>query len=284
MVRFCERAGIKVPRTHITRAEDDMALVARNFVYPSLIKPIHRYTAGFPVESAKVLVAQNPQEAQDFFVRYPQMKGATLMQELIEGADDQVFQYTALVNTQGEIATWSTVRKLRQYPAGYGSMCYGQTEKNEALATQGRKLIVALGYRGLGSLEFKYRQKDGGYYFIEMNTRLPWYNGLFADAGVNLPYLAYLDLTSGLSGHNATSLAPPQQRDGITWVGYHNYAACFREIKNQRTISRTTFLSHVARSKSYGWWNWADPKPFLASGVLAARHGTGMVLRKIGLR
>ncbi len=36
-----------------------MAQVARDFVYPSLIKPIHRYTAGFPVESAKVLVAQN---------------------------------------------------------------------------------------------------------------------------------------------------------------------------------------------------------------------------------
>ena len=137
MVRFCERTGIKVPRTHITRAEDDMAQVARDFVYPSLIKPIHRYTAGFPVESAKVLVAQNPQEAQDFFARYPQMKGATLMQELIEGEDDQVFQYTALVNTQGEIAAYSTVRKLRQYPAGYGSMCYGQTEYNEALALGG---------------------------------------------------------------------------------------------------------------------------------------------------
>src|SRR3954452_5850959 len=101
MVQFCERTGIKVPRTHITRPEDDMTQVARNFVYPSLIKPIHRYTAGFPVESAKVLIAQNAQEAPNFFARYPQMKGATLMQELIEGADDQVFQYTALVNTQG---------------------------------------------------------------------------------------------------------------------------------------------------------------------------------------
>jgi len=284
MVRFCERVGIKVPRTHISCPEDDMAQVARDFVYPALIKPIHRYTAGFPVESAKVLVAQNAQEAQDFFGRYPQMKGATLMQELIEGDDDQVFQYTALVNTQGEIAAYSTVRKLRQYPAGYGSMCYGQTEYNEALELAGRKLILALGYCGLGSLEFKYRHRDSGYYFIEMNTRLPWYNGLFADAGVNLPYLAYLDLASGFSAHNAAGYAPPQQRDGTTWVGYHNYAACFREIKTQRSLSRTTFLSQIARAKSYGWWNSADPKPFLASGILAARRAAGSVLRKMGLR
>jgi predicted ATP-grasp superfamily ATP-dependent carboligase len=175
------------------------------------------------------------------------------------------------------------VRKLRQYPAGYGSMCYGQTEKNDALAAEGRKLILALGYRGLGSLEFKHRQKDGGYYFIEMNTRLPWYNGLFADAGVNLPYLAYRDLTGQLSGQPEANAAP-QQRDGATWVGYHNYAACFREIKKTNPISRMTFLGHVAHAKSYGWWNWPDPKPFLASGILAARRTAGKVLRKIGLR
>ena len=190
MVQFCENAGINVPRTHITCAKDDMAQIARDFVYPCLIKPVHRYTASFPVESAKVLIAQTPAEAQAFFDKFPQMKGATLMQELIEGGDDQVFQYTALVNTIGQVAAYATVRKLRQYPPGFGSMCHGQTEKNEALAAEGLKLIQALGYRGLGSLEFKHRKKTGGYYFIEMNTRLPWYNGIFADAGVNLPYLS----------------------------------------------------------------------------------------------
>ena len=241
---------------------------------------MHRYTAGFPVETAKVLVAKTSEEAQAFFARYPQMKGATLMQELIEGGDDQVFQYTALVNSQGEEAAYSTVRKLRQFPAGYGSMCYGQTERNESLAAEGRKLILALGYRGLGSLEFKYRQRDGGYYFIEMNTRLPWYNGIFADAGVNLPYLAYLDLT----GQTAAGPASPPQRDLTTWVGYHNYASWFRETKAAHPLGRTTFLAHVARAKSYAWWNWADPKPFLASGALAARRAAGRILRRVGLR
>jgi D-aspartate ligase len=280
MVRFCELAGVKVPRTHITRPEDDMAQVARDFVYPCLVKPIHRYTAGFPVESAKVLVAPTAQEAQAFFEKYPQMKGATLMQELIEGGDDQVFQYTVLVNTKGEIAAHSTVRKLRQYPAGYGSMCYGQTEQNEQLVAEGRKLVLALGYRGLGSLEFKYRQKDGGYYFIEMNTRLPWYNGIFADAGVNLSHLAYLDLT----GQSAGNAGPPRQRDLTTWVGYHNYASWFKETKIGHPIGWGKFISHVAQAKSYAWWNWADPKPFLASGVLAARQAAGKILRRLGLR
>ncbi|HZI55925.1 MAG TPA: hypothetical protein VFF39_04085 [Verrucomicrobiae bacterium] len=279
MVRFCERAGVKVPRTHITRPEDDMAQVARDFVYPCLVKPMHRYTASFPVESAKVLVAKNAQEAQAFFEKYPQMKGATLMQELIEGGDDQVFQYTALVNAQGQIAAHATVRKLRQYPAGYGSMCYGQTEKNEELAAEGRKLILALGYRGLGSLEFKRRQKDGGYYFIEMNTRLPWYNGIFADAGVNLAHHAYLDLT----GQSSES-SPPFQREHTTWVGFHNYSGWRRETRSQHPIGFGKFVASVARAKSYAWWNWKDPGPFLGSGNFALRRAAGKILRRLGLR
>jgi D-aspartate ligase len=282
MVQFCESVGIKVPRTHITCAKDDMAKISRDFVYPCLIKPVHRYTASFPVESAKVLIAQTPAEAQAFFEKFPQMKGATLMQELIEGGDDQVFQYTALVNSGGQVSAYATVRKLHQYPPGFGSMCYGQTEKNEALAAEGLKLIQALGYRGLGSLEFKYRQKTGGYYFIEMNTRLPWYNGIFADAGVNLPYLAYLDLTG-------STMPQATQLDGTSWLGYHNYASWFRETRyrdtrGERPLSRASFMSSVARAGSYAWWNSADPKPFLASGILAARRTAGNLLRRLGMK
>ncbi|MGC2695078.1 MAG: hypothetical protein WA738_04735 [Candidatus Angelobacter sp.] len=285
MVQFCERAGVRVPRTHITRPEDDMAQVAQDFVYPCLVKPIHRYTAGFPVESAKVLIAQTAAEAQAFFAKYPQLKGATLMQELIEGGDDQVFQCTALVNSAGEVATYSTVRKLRQYPAGYGSMCYGQTERNEAMAAEALKLVRALGYRGLGSLEFKYRQRDGGYYFIEMNTRLPWYNGIFADAGVDLAYRAYVDLARNRPGKPMINpLKTPTQRDGITWVSYHNYRNWYRETKRQRPISFGKFVAGVAQAKSYAWWNWSDPMPFLASGMLAVRRNAGRVLRVVGLR
>jgi hypothetical protein len=36
-----------------------------------------------------------------------------------------------------------------------------------------------------------------------------------------------------------------------------------------------TFLGHVARAKSYGWWNSADPKPFLASSIFAGRRAVG---------
>lgn len=280
MAAFCERAGVRAPRTHITRPGDEMAQVARDFPYPCLAKPIHRYTTSFPMAAAKVFIANNPEELEGFFATYPQLKGATLVQELIEGGDDQVFQCTALVNGAGEIAAYSTVRKLCQYPPGYGSMCHGRTEPNATLAAEALKLVRALGYRGLGSLEFKYRQKDGAYYFIEMNTRLPWYNGIFADAGVNLARLAYLDLT----GQAPAPSAQPVQRHGTTWIGFHNYSLRRRETCSQRPVAFGKYFSAVARAKSYAWWNWRDPAPFLASGWLALRRLGGKALRRMGLR
>jgi predicted ATP-grasp superfamily ATP-dependent carboligase len=175
------------------------------------------------------------------------------------------------------------VRKLGQYPPGFGSMCYGQTERNEAMAAEALKLIRALGYRGLSSLEFKYRQKDSGYYFIEMNTRLPWYNGIFADAGVNLPLLAYADLT-GTFKEFAPAPPSPGQRELTTWVGYHNYRGWYQERKSAQPISFGKFVATVAQARSYAWWNWADPKPFLASVAQAARRMAGSILRRLRLR
>ncbi len=282
MVAFCERAGVRVPRTHISRPEDDMAQITRDFVYPALIKPVHRYTAGFPIETAKVLIAQNAQEALAFFEKYPQLKGGTLMQELIEGGDEQVFQCTALVANSGEIS-YSTVRKLRQHPPGYGSMCYGRTERNDVMAAEALKLLLALGYRGLGSLEFKYRQRDGGYYFIEMNTRLPWYNGIFADADINLARMAYLDLTQNKNSLRQ-ELLQTIQRDNTTWLSFHNYRSSRKTDTGKREISFAQFAANVASAHSYAWWNWADPAPFFASLMLAARRMAGSILRRLRLR
>jgi D-aspartate ligase len=278
MTEFCRRAGVRVPLTHITQGGDDIAEVARGFPYPCLVKPIHRYTRGFPVHSGKVFIARSPEELKAFFAEAPQLRGATLIQELIEGEDDQVFQCTALVKSDGEIAAYSTVRKLRQYPAGYGSMCYGRTEPNQEMATEGLKLLRALGYHGFGSLEFKYREKDGGYYFIEMNTRLPWYNGIFADAGVNLAHLAYLDLT----GEPTPDPSSVRQRDGTSWSSYQNYSRWYRD--SGREMSWGKFAGSLARSKSHAWWNWGDPAPFFGSSFTGVKHAAGNLLRRMHLR
>ena len=192
IVRGFRYFGFYVPFTWNTHPEDDICANGKGNAFSGLVKPIHRQAVAFPIP-AKVFVACNQHELESFFRNNPQLMGATLAQELIEGGDEQIFQCTALVRHSGDTVR-ATVRKLHQFPPGYGTMCYGKTERDDEIWHRIPAVGRALAQCGLSSLEFKYRKSDGRYYFIEMNTRLPWYNGIFDDAGVNLPYLAYLDL------------------------------------------------------------------------------------------
>jgi hypothetical protein len=67
-------------------------------------------------------------------------------------------------------------------------------------------------------------------------------------------------------------------------VSYHNYRSCYKETKGSAGAVSACFGSHVAQARSYAWWNWQDPAPFFASGLLAARRFAGAFLRKLRLR
>jgi predicted ATP-grasp superfamily ATP-dependent carboligase len=147
-------------------------------------------------------------------------------------------------------------------------MSFGRSEMAACLVPQTLAFLEFWRYRGLASLEFKYQPKDGKYYFIEMNPRLPWYSALFAHAGVNLPYLAYLDLTNG--DEFPRSRAP--QRDGVYWIAFTNDLASFLRTRRRGPADYLKWIASVARARSHAWWDWRDPWPFLRS-----------VLRLIGL-
>jgi len=278
IAEFCKKVGVHVPLTLITRAEHDASWIAKETPYPCLVKPVHRQAVQFPM-AAKVFVAQNARELESFFLTNPQLKGATLVQELIEGGDEQIFQCTVLVKDSGA-TEYATVRKLHQYPLGYGTMCYGQTERNDELLAESLKLLRALDYRGLGSLEFKYRASDKNYYFIEMNTRLPWYNGIFDDAGVNLAYFAYQDLI----GEPGQSLQQSTQQRDMAWTSFRKYSAWYKEARKEQSTSLWDWIVSIGRAHSFAWWNWRDPGPFVASLVFRLRGIVAGGLQLAGIR
>jgi predicted ATP-grasp superfamily ATP-dependent carboligase len=259
MSRVCRLAGVLVPRTHVTRPDEDLAESVGGLPFPCLIKPNRSFHSAFP-PGLKNYVARSPAEFLAFYQAHPELKGTTVCQEIIEGGDDNMFEWIVLVRGSGEPGAEFCARKLRQYLPGYGVMCFGRSEENEVLAAQASQLLRPLDYRGLASLEFKYREKDGRYYFIELNPRLSWFSALFADAGVNFPYLSYLDLT----GNPRPEPTGARQRNGVHWI---NFALDLKWFVRSRgagaRVGLLSWLRSVARARSYAWFDWRDPKPFL---------------------
>jgi D-aspartate ligase len=256
MSRVCQEAGVRTPHTYVTRPDDDLRAQASNFPFPCLIKPARNFDNPLPFEGKKNFVAFSPKELQEFYGRNPGFQGTTIWQQIIEGEDDDIFQCTALIQESGDIGALASVRKIHQYPKGFGKMVFGRTEENTVVVSEALKLLRFVGYRGIASLEFKYQPKDGNYYFIEVNPRLPWYGSLFMEAGVNLPYLAYLDLT----GKTHDEAFKTVQRNDVYWISLRKEPA--------RLMSLLQWLPTLAtRTRAYDWFDWLDPVPFLLSTI-----------------
>jgi predicted ATP-grasp superfamily ATP-dependent carboligase len=258
MSAACHDAGVLAPRTHIVGPDEDLVRLAGELAFPCLVKPNRDFDNPFPAR-LKTFIARSPGEFLGFFRQHPRLRGATVCQQIIEGGDENIFQCTVLVCRSGEVGAVFCARKLRQYRPGYGVMCFGRSEANEVLAAHALRLLRALRYRGLASLEFKYCTNDGCYYFIEMNPRLPWYNALCVDAGVNLPYLAYLDLAE-------TRLPRPvraRQRDGVYWISFKLDLGWFLLSRIAGRARLLAWLRSLARARSFAWFDWRDPRPFL---------------------
>lgn len=262
MSRLCEQAGILCPRTHVTVPDEDIGQAAETFSYPCIIKPVRSFHSAFPPRR-KNYVAKSPAALFRFYEQNPGLLGSTLWQEVIKGGDEEIVQCNVLIGTSGETRAVCGVRKLRQYPPGFGNMCFGRTEANDIAASLGLKLLHFLRYRGSASLEFKRQPDDNRYYFIEMNPRLPWYCGLFAAAGVNLPYLAYLDLTGGDGCESVCS----RQQDGVHWMNAgDDLRSSFGSLRLQ-SRSGLQWMRSLARTRCFAWWNPRDPAPFLRATV-----------------
>jgi D-aspartate ligase len=275
MVAICRGAGVRAPRTHVVRAEEYLPDLATRLSYPCLIKPNRTFDTPFPPR-CKNFVAASPAQLLDFYEQHPALRGATVCQEIIEGGDENIFQCTVLMRSGGQPGAVFCARKLHQYRPGYGVMCFGRSEANEIIAAESQRLLRALlRYRGLASLEFKYRARDGRYYFIEMNARLPWYNALCSDAGVNLPHLAYLDLTE-----NQPAAGGVKQRNGVHWISLKLDLGWFvQSWMAGRGAGLASWLRSIARARSYAWFDWRDPVPFVRATADLLTYGFRDLLR-----
>lgn len=156
-------------------------------------------------------------------------------------------------------------------------MSFGRSETNDAVHALASRLVRSVNYRGLASVEFKYRARDRQYYFIELNPRLPLHNVLLADAGVNLAHLAYLDLVAKdrFEAHTVP------RRPDVHWMSLKFEVGGFLSARGAARLTPLRWVVSLARARSFAWWDWRDPRPFLRSMLDLFERGW---LRLLGKR
>ena len=187
-----EAAGIPVPRTAYPASAGEARAAAEEFGLPVLVKPSS--TEGFKRRfKRQAFRCETAAEAEEAYAQAEPYE--PMVQEVIPGGDDELYTLGSYLSQHGEAVGLFCGRKLRQTPPGVGTCRVGEAVWVEEVVEQGLKLLRALEFHGLSQVEFKRDVRDGAYKLMEVNPRLFQWHGLAAACGVDLPLIAYRDLT-----------------------------------------------------------------------------------------
>ena len=189
---------IPLPKVWFPDSIESLAKHERNLSYPCLVKPYesHRF---FDVYQKKVQIVYHPKELIEKFCDARQKKIDVMVSEIVPGEDDTLFNYHSYLDSGGDVLAEICLQKLRQHPVGFGVSCLSKTVPMIGeIRASALKLLKGLGYCGLSTVEFKYDRRDNQYKLMEINVRPVLQERLCVAAGMNLSFIAHLDLVEGV--------------------------------------------------------------------------------------
>jgi D-aspartate ligase len=185
-VAVVPRAAIVSDTTHLVRLE--------KLQPPVVIKPTDK-TLVLKGEVQRAVRANTLVEARHAAAQMLPRAGTVIVQEWIPGPDSELYFALFSCDSQGRPAGLFVGRKLACSPPSIGNtaLCIAAPEAAQELVTATLQFIERVGYRGLGSLEFKRHADTGRFVVIEPTVgRTDWQEELATLCGVNLPLLTYL--------------------------------------------------------------------------------------------
>jgi D-aspartate ligase len=257
--RLAARLGIPIPRTWYPRVSADLAMIDHG--RPLVVKPAIKEHFCYATK-AKAWRAEGSRELAEVFARAARIvpPGEVMVQEMLPGGSSEQFAYCVMF-AGGKPRASMTVRRCRQHPSDFGrASTYVQTISLPALAEPAIALLRAIGYHGLAEVEFMRDQRDGSYRLLEVNARTWGYHSLGGTAGVDFPYLLYLDQV-GLTG--TADLTEARAKPGVRWVRLlTDVPNAVRDLR-AGTLSSGRYLRSLAAADTEAVFSLRDPLPGL---------------------
>jgi D-aspartate ligase len=254
--------GISIPKTFSTATLADLPSLAE-IPLPAIVKGRHVTCWRRRVSAhRKGFVVTTEQQLRDRIRAITHRRVETIVQELIPGPDTNHFKVSTYLSGKGEVLLAFGLRKIRQCPPGSGFGCLVESYDDPTLLELGTRLFTTIGYRGVGSAEFKLDPRDGKLKLIELNPRYWQQLALAERCGVNLPLVHYLDLTGQDPPESMTYLS------GVKWQNLHRDIDSFREYRRRGELSTLEWLRSLRGPMVNSCFSLDDPIPGL-HGLLA---------------
>ena len=254
--RLADELGIPIPRTWYPATEADLADVDTSG--PLVVKPAIKEHF-FYATGAKGWIVTGRDELVDAFRRASSVVGVAgelLVQEMIPGSGVGQRSFCAFFKDGAALASM-TVTRHRQHPSDLGrSSTFVETVAAPELVEPSVRWLSAVGYYGLVEVEYKVDPRDGVPKLLDVNARTWGYHTLGSAAGVDFPYLLFLDQVG-------EDVAPVRAREGVRWVRLStDVPNAVRDLRRGRLDLRS-YLASLRGVDTEAVFSLRDPLPGL---------------------
>ena len=271
--RETERAGLATIPTLV--APDVAAATTWSAIHPPpyLVKPFY---AG--VATARMTQKNRVVETRDALLAFlgSGTNESLIVQRLIRGGDGYIFDCYGYCNRQGQIVAMASKRRLHQHLPDYGTCSMGQIpasieghpEIEATIFADTRRLFQTVDYHGIFGVEWLLERDTGRIYLIDFNARPFMSIGHVAAAGLNLPALAYADMTG--EDLSATDQTPRLKQ--LLGVNVLRDLESLQVRRANGTMRIAHWFRMVLRCRYFYYTDWRDPGPALARAREIFQH------------
>jgi len=246
--------------------------------FPCVIKPASRIgwydsmVARSLQAKHKVIKVRAPDEFQRWTALMKQQGLHYLVQEYVEGGDDQLFSFHAFLDRRSRPLGWFVGKKVRTYPLNTGGSTCLELVEDKGLADLGLEILRGLEFRGVAKMDFKRDLANGGFRLFEINARFNLWHYLGAASGINLPLIAHRYLT-GQPVDAARAYRP-----GLRWVSLRSDILAGLAGRREGRWSSIEWLRSYLWPAVYDGYSWRDPIPMINSIALWLRGLPGRLV------
>jgi predicted ATP-grasp superfamily ATP-dependent carboligase len=188
-----------MPRTRFVHAFEEVNEFIKVTTFPCILKPNHfrewqKFPAGHPLSFQKIFIAGNEKSLLEGYRLASEVNSNVIMQEIIQGDDRSKRVYLSCYNSQSQRIANAMFRELRCDPMGYGPASVSEPVDDPEVDEVCDRFLRNIGYIGVCEIEMKWDSRDGQVKLIEVNPRLSGGGDAAPYAGVDLPWIHYLDL------------------------------------------------------------------------------------------
>jgi len=212
MYFLARKLGIPTAETAFPRNRADVLAYLETARFPLMLKAVFGRRLE-EIAGKRMFILGSRKDVLQVYDAYEDWTEPNLMlQEYIPGEDGTEWMFNGYFNKDGDCLMGFTGKKVRQYPVDTGAASLGICLPCDEVDQTSRRLMKAVGYRGIVDIDYRFDVRDRQYKVLDINPRVGSTFRLFVDEnGIDVVRAMYLDMTG-------QKVEPSTVPEGRRWI------------------------------------------------------------------